>query len=105
MGVGMQIVYLGFAGSTALEREAGAQLVRLVRFSNVLTGCQLAIEVLGCHRGLPMYDARLDLITRAHGIKPMPHCSSADPQEAVQQAFDAAEHELEQMAASARHVK
>lgn len=94
MGVGMHIVYLGFAGSVPIEAEAGVQLVRLERFASVLTGCHLAIEALKTSTGQPMYDARLDLMTRENGFTPIGHCSSPDPRAAVRQAFDAAERFL-----------
>ena len=44
MGVGMQIVCVGFTGYAALEAEAGAQLVRLERFRARLADCRLTIE-------------------------------------------------------------
>ncbi|NYH14161.1 hypothetical protein [Paraburkholderia bryophila] len=40
----MQIVYLGFAGTSQIEAEAASQLVRLERFSKSIEGCHLAIE-------------------------------------------------------------
>ncbi|MFM0290934.1 hypothetical protein [Paraburkholderia megapolitana] len=94
MGVGMHIVYLGFAGSIPIEAEAGVQLVRLERFAGVLAGCHLAIEALKTPTGQTLYDARLDLMTRVDGFTPIGHCSSPDPREAVRQAFDAAERLL-----------
>jgi hypothetical protein len=74
MGIGMQIVYLGFAGSGPIEAEAGAQFVRLERFWKIISGCHLAIEALHDKPGHVMYDARLDLITRANELLPVRHC-------------------------------
>jgi hypothetical protein len=99
MGVGMQIVYLGFAGSHELEGEAAAQLVRLDRYSNLLSGCHLAIEALRPRGGHPVYDVRLDLLMRTLGFKPLNHCSDEDPHMAIQHAFDLAEDELRALAA------
>jgi hypothetical protein len=104
MGVGMQIVYLGFAGSRTLEGEAGAQLVRLERYSAILSAVHLAIEAMGMIGAQTMYDARLDLLllSRADRYRPVARCSHANAQEAVRRAFDAAECELRTIAAGAR---
>ena len=97
MGLGMQIVYLGFPGSSALEAEAGIQLLRLERFSGVLSGCHLAIEQL---RSLqpgnrqPAYDVRLDLVSTSRELAPLEHCECDDPVAAMRAAFDAAERQL-----------
>jgi len=95
MGVGMQIVYLGFTGSAPIEAEAGAQFVRLERFWKTISGCHLAIEAMHDGPGHTVYDARLDLITRTNELIPVKHCCSADPHVAVRDAFDAAERHLE----------
>ncbi|MGU7768899.1 metal ABC transporter ATPase [Burkholderia sp. MR1-5-21] len=94
MGVGMQIAYFGFAGSAALEAEAGAQLVRLDRFRALISGCHLAIESRSAGAGRRAYDVRLDLITRNNELKPVPHCVGDDANEAVRCAFAQAEREL-----------
>jgi hypothetical protein len=94
MGIGMQIVYLGFAGSGPIEAEAGAQFVRLERFWKIISGCHLAIEALHDKPGHVMYDARLDLITRANELLPVRHCRNEDAHAALQEAFDAAERQL-----------
>jgi hypothetical protein len=78
MGVGMQIACVGFAGSTALEGEAGVELVRLERFAKRIAGCHLAIEAL--------HD----------------HCTDADPNAAVHRAFDSAIRLLERESAASR---
>ena len=94
MGLGMQIVYMGFAGSAAIEAEAGVQLLRLERFSRLLKSCHLAIESLH-HAGQPQaYDVRLDLLSASDGLKPIVHCTGEDPIVAMREAFDAAELEL-----------
>ncbi|AOK32299.1 MULTISPECIES: hypothetical protein [Burkholderia] len=95
MGLGMQIAYLGFAGSARIESEAGAQLVRLGRFNDRLAGCQLALEALRQPDGRVMYDARLDLMTREHELTPVRRCTHADPLVAIRHAFDAAESMLD----------
>ncbi|HTH60869.1 MAG TPA: hypothetical protein VL689_12025 [Paraburkholderia sp.] len=94
MGIGMQIVYLGFAGSTAIESEAAVQLLRLHRFAPALANCHLAIELLRRDGARPRYDVRLDLVSDVHVLKPLPHCEAEDPQRALRDAFDAAEREL-----------
>lgn len=95
MGIGMQIVYLGFPGSTAIEAEAAVQLLRLHRFAPALAGCHLAIELLRRAGSAPTYDVRLDLISNLRTPRPVGHCESDDPQRALRAAFDAAERELQ----------
>jgi hypothetical protein len=90
----MQIVYLGFVGSSALEAEAGVQLLRLDRFSGMLSGCHLAIEQLSASGSQPAYDVRLDLFLISHDLRPIGHCAHEDPLAAMRAAFDAAEREL-----------
>jgi len=92
MGLGMQIVYLGFPGSSALEAEAAVQLLRLERFCGVLSACHLAIERL--HPLQPAYDVRLDLVSASRELAPLDHCENDDPVAAIRAAFDAAEHQL-----------
>jgi nucleotide-binding universal stress UspA family protein len=99
MGVGMQIVYLGFAGSNQLEAEAGAQFVRLERFGKLISGCHLAIEACGFRSGHRLYDARLDLITRRNDLIPVARYTDEDPRMALRAAFDAAVRRLEQPSA------
>lgn len=106
MGIDMQIVYLGFAGSAQIESEAAAQLVRLERFSRAISGCHLALEAIREHaptdaasaiRGPEqrVFDARLDLVLRSGELVPVEHRQSADADRAVHEAFDAAERMLE----------
>jgi hypothetical protein len=90
MGVGMQIVYMGFVGSAEIEAEASVQLVRIDRFAGCVAGCHLAIESLRNLDGSRSYDARLDLITRDYNMIPVEHVTDSDPQEAIRAAFDAA---------------
>ncbi|MFT4069395.1 hypothetical protein [Paraburkholderia sp.] len=99
MGVGMQIVYLGFPGAAPLEAEAGAQLVRLARFDALVANWHLAIEALHPGASSPLYDVRLDLITPAHELKPVARCAGASAEAAIRSAFDLAEKELETVAA------
>lgn len=93
MGIGMQIVYLGFPGAARIEAEAAVQLLRLERFAGTLGGCHLAIEATPA-RQHTVYDARLDLVTRSGELVPMPHCAHADPETAIRAAFDHAERAL-----------
>jgi hypothetical protein len=95
MGIGMQIVYFGFAGAASLEAEAGTHLVRLVRFGALVSNCHLAIERLRPGSAHPLYDVRLDLVTPAHELRPVAHCAGDDPEAAIRCAFDAAEKVLE----------
>ncbi|AXF12652.1 hypothetical protein CUJ91_32140 (plasmid) [Paraburkholderia graminis] len=117
MGIDMQIVYLGFAGSAQIESEAAAQLVRLERFGGCISGCHLALEaireraphdVAGARGDMPenlrderLFDARLDLVLRTGELVPIEHRQSSDPDEAVQAAFDAAQRFLERHVARA----
>jgi hypothetical protein len=93
MGIGMQIVYLGFPGTARIEAEAGIQLLRLMRYARLVSACHLAVEALHGPNGL-YYDARLDIVTPERCLVPMPHCSDRDPEAAVRAAFDYAEREL-----------
>lgn len=102
MGLGMEIVYLGFAGSTAIEAEAGVQLLRLERFAGLLKTCHLAIELLHDGARRPAYDVRLDLLSGSSELKPVEHCINEDPLVAMREAFDAAEHELRVAGAPSR---
>lgn len=115
MGIDMQIVYFGFAGSVQIEAEAAAQFVRLERFGKSISGCHLAIEAVHEHAsndvpgdvsvaprgvldttpGHLMFDARLDLVLRTGELVPLEHRQSPDPGVAVRAAFDAAERLLE----------
>ncbi|ACD19920.1 hypothetical protein [Paraburkholderia phytofirmans] len=106
MGVGMQIVYLGFAGTSQIEAEAASQLVRLERFSKSIASCHLAIESIrsapddrGLHRYPdeprgPMFDARLDLVLHSGEFIPIRHCLDANAELAIHAAFDSAEAQL-----------
>lgn len=110
MGIHMQIVYLGFAGSAQIESEAAAQLVRLERFGKAISGCHLAIEAVhapaldvasgalraaqGATASHLLFDARLDLVLHTGELIPLKHRQSADPDAAVRAVFDAAERLL-----------
>lgn len=93
MGIGMQIVYLGFAGAARIEAEAAVQFVRLERFGDRISGCHLAIEAMHSEP-TPVYDVRLDLITRDGELVPLPHCMNVDTEEALRAAFDRAVESL-----------
>jgi hypothetical protein len=90
MGLGMQIIYLGFPGSPAIEAEAGVQLLRLRRFSALVLECRLAIELLRWHGQPPTYEVRLDLVSRSNELYSGGYCEGEDPGAAVRAAFDAA---------------
>ncbi|NIE59108.1 MULTISPECIES: metal ABC transporter ATPase [unclassified Burkholderia] len=94
MGVGMQIVYLGFAGSAAVEAEAGVQLVQLDRFRALIRGCHLAIESRAAAGGARRYDVRLDLVTHDAALIPLPPCVGDDLNDALRRAFAQAEQAL-----------
>lgn len=93
MGIGMQIVYLGFPGAARIEAEAGVQLLRLMRFASQVSTCHLAIEALHGPNG-NYFDARLDIVTPQKELIPLPHCADKDAENAVRAAFDYAEREL-----------
>ncbi len=95
MGLGMQMVYLGFAGTAAIEAEAGVQLLRLERFGKTLKSCHLAIEEVHGLDASQTYDVRLDLVTVSSGFSPVAHHCGTDPLVVMREAFDEAEHELE----------
>lgn len=103
MGIGMQIAYFGFAGSTRLEAEASIQLMRLEPFCTQLAGCHLAIEAMDVSTRQPRYDVRLDLITRKGEFRTVPHMTGADPMDALKRAFDIAERQLAGTAAAETH--
>jgi len=94
MGVGMQIVCVGFAGSAALEAEAGAQLVRLERFRARLGDCRLAIESRPAVDGGRIYDVRLDLIMHGRAPATLPCSTGDDVNETMRRAFAQAEQTL-----------
>jgi hypothetical protein len=113
MGIDMQIVYFGFAGTAQIESEAAAQLVRLERFCKAISGCHLAVEAIRSRASNDMvdgfdarravsdatsdhllFDARLDLILRTGELVPLEHQQGADADGAVRAAFDAAERML-----------
>jgi hypothetical protein len=111
MGIDMQIVYLGFAGSARIESQAAAQLVRLERFGRSISGCHLALEAIHeraltdlprARRTFPdtapnhlLFDARLALVLRTGELLPIEHRQSPDPDEAIRAVFDAAERLLQ----------
>ncbi len=96
MGVGMQIVYFGFAGAARLEAEAGIQLMRLERFAVAhCPDCHVAIESYRREAGQACYDVRLDLIARDGRFVPLPNVTGSEPIEALASAaFDGAEQWL-----------
>jgi hypothetical protein len=88
MGLGMQIAYLGFAGSSDAECEAGVQLVRLERLSKDIANCHLTVEAYRDSSGQRVFDARLDLITREFDLLPVTSSIDADLSVAIHRAFD-----------------
>jgi hypothetical protein len=94
MGIGMQMIFLGFARSFLVEAEASVQLLRLERFGKRIAGCNLTIEALLVRFGQQDYDARLDLIGRDGQIVLGPRWSDEEPNAAIRKAFDAAEKSL-----------
>ncbi|RQS60307.1 MULTISPECIES: metal ABC transporter ATPase [unclassified Burkholderia] len=94
MGVGMQIVCVGFAGSAALEGEAGAQLVRLERFRARLDDCLLAIESRTTGDGGRTYDVRLELLMHDRAPAVLPGSSGDDVNETIRRVFAQAEQAL-----------
>lgn len=114
MGIGMQIVYLGLAGTSQIEAEAASQLLRLERFGKSIAGCHLAIEFIqappdGYRDGvcagegpIPLFDARLDLIMRDGELIGIRHCLHASANAAINAAFDFAEQQLSRSLARTR---
>ncbi|RQS23349.1 metal ABC transporter ATPase [Burkholderia sp. Bp8998] len=94
MGVGMQIVCVGFAGSAALEAEAGVQLVRLERFRARLDDCVLTIEARTTVGGGPTYDVCLELVMHDRAPVMLPCSTGDDVNETMQRAFAQAEQAL-----------
>lgn len=104
MGIDMELVYLGFAGSAQIESEAAAQLVRLQRFGKAISGCHLAIvaihgggvnDLSGATPNHLGFEARLELIMRTGQRVALEHRQSADADGAIRAAFDAAARLLE----------
>ncbi|MCA8110540.1 metal ABC transporter ATPase [Burkholderia cepacia] len=93
MGVGMQIACHGFAGTAAIEAEAGALLVRLERFRALIDGCHLAIESRAAD-GARRYDVRLDLVMRDTSLWLLPACVGDDMDDTLHRAFMQAEQAL-----------
>ncbi|MET3820867.1 MULTISPECIES: metal ABC transporter ATPase [Burkholderia] len=94
MGVGMQIVCVGFTGSAALEAEAGAQLVRLERFRARLDDCRLTIESRAIGEGDRTYDVRLELVMHDRAPASLPCSTGDDMNETLRRAFAQAEQAL-----------
>ena len=103
MGIGMQIVYLGFPGAARIEAEAGVQLLRIARYASLLNSCHLAVEAMRGPAGEPFFDVRLDMIMRDKALVPLPHCANADALAAVRAAFDHAERALALDGADSAH--
>ncbi len=99
MGIGMQIVYLGFPRDARIEAEAGIQLLRLMPFARCVSACLLAIELRHGPTGR-YYDAQLDIVTPEKVLVALPHCLETDPEAAVRAVFDYAERELSQRGAA-----
>ncbi|AOJ41964.1 metal ABC transporter ATPase [Burkholderia lata] len=104
MGVGMQIACLGFAGTAAVEAEAGAQLVRLERFRTLIDGCHLAIEASAAADGARVFDVRLDLVMHDAARWPLPPCVGGNLDDALRRAFMQAEQALIACQASGARV-
>lgn len=94
MGIGMQVIFVGFARSFAIEAEASVRLIRLERFSRRLGECNLTIEALLIGSDPLIYRVRLDLVARDGVIALGAPCSNTEPERAVDAAFDAAETTL-----------
>ncbi|HKT65322.1 metal ABC transporter ATPase [Burkholderia cepacia] len=94
MGVGMQIACHGFAGTAAIEAEAGALLVRLERFRALIGGCHLAIESRAAADGARRFDVRLDLVMHDTSRWLLPACVGDDLDDTLRRAFKQAEQAL-----------
>ncbi|WP_126225374.1 metal ABC transporter ATPase [Burkholderia ambifaria] len=94
MGVGMQIVCVGFTGYAALEAEAGAQLVRLERFRARLADCRLTIESRTSDDGDRTYDVRLELLMHDRAPASLPSSTGDDVNDTMRRAFAHAEQAL-----------
>ncbi|WP_321800968.1 hypothetical protein [Caballeronia sp. J97] len=90
MGLGMQIAYLGFAGSSAIEREAGVELVRLAGVASDIVDCRLTIKAWLDGAGQPVFDAQLVLLTRDFEQVTVPRNTDRDPSVAMRDTFDEA---------------
>ncbi|CAN7795501.1 hypothetical protein LJR034_004045 [Caballeronia sp. LjRoot34] len=97
----MQIVYMGFSGSTQMTAEASVQLVRIDRIARCVAGCHLAIEALSNPDGSRSYDVRLDLIMRDYHMMPVERVTRSNAQGAIRAAFDSAVRLLEKEGATA----
>ncbi|MEZ2354640.1 hypothetical protein [Caballeronia sp. RCC_10] len=88
MGLGLQIACQGFAGFDDVERVAGVELLRLERQATDVVNSHLTIEAYSDASGAPLYDARLDLITRTFDLIPVERGTAADLGAAIHRAFD-----------------
>lgn len=93
MGIGMQVTFIGFARSHAIEAEASVRLVRLERVGRTVAECNLTITASRHPPGLSHapYTAQLDLIMRDGVEWAGSPISDDDPDRAVGAAFGAAE--------------
>ncbi|SAK51144.1 hypothetical protein AWB77_01292 [Caballeronia fortuita] len=88
MGLGMQIAYLGFTGSGAIEREAGIELLRLADVASDVVDCKLTIKASPDMDGRTVFDAQLVLLTRAAGPLTAQCSTETDASAAMHHAFD-----------------
>ncbi|SIT47774.1 conserved hypothetical protein [Paraburkholderia ribeironis] len=102
MGIGMQIAYLGFPGSSSIEAEAAVQLLRLHPYSTYLSLCRLEIENLSHLLENRLYEVRLEIETSAHRLRRVSCCVRHSVEEAIQCAFRLAVRALGIMLAHGR---
>ncbi|SAK61963.1 hypothetical protein AWB82_03096 [Caballeronia glebae] len=88
MGLGMQIAYLGFTGSSAIEREAGVELVRLAGVATDIVDCRLTIKASLDRAGHTVFDAQLVLLTRDFQQVMVQRGTDADVSVALHHTFD-----------------
>jgi len=88
MGLGMQIACLGFAGSSAIEREAGVEFVRLAGVAKDIVDCRLTIKASLDRAGRTVFDAQLVLLTRDSEQVTVQRSTHADVNAALRHTFD-----------------
>lgn len=102
MGIGMQIIYLGFPGTASMEAESALQLLRLQPYGTCFSDCRLAIEHLSESSGNSLYEARIEIVTPVHGLRRIGRCVRDNAEAAIRCAFNMAVRVLEIISAHGR---
>lgn len=95
MGIGMTVAWQGFTPDPTLERAAAQYLVALTPYAYALQECEVIVEALP-DGGTAMYEACVHLrLCDAHGEAGPVHCTAADADAALREAFGTAKAQLD----------